>query len=72
MSDIDELRRQALANVRRLVREHHPDVNHSPTAARETRLLGNVLKLMRKARTEGSVSRSDLSEAVKDWNEGKE
>lgn len=63
-------RDRALANMRRLIKENHPDCNHSADATRNTRFIIGCLGLMKSAYKKGFVTRSEVKAVTDDYNKG--
>lgn len=61
-------RDRALANMRRLVKQNHPDCNHAPEANRNTRFLIGCLGLMKSAHKKGYVTRGEVKAVTDDYN----
>lgn len=70
MRATQEERDRALANIRRLAKENHPDYNHSVDAPRNTRFLIGCLGLMKSAYKKGYVTRGEVKAIVDDYNKG--
>jgi hypothetical protein len=63
-------RARALANIRRLIKENHPDFNHSVNANRNTRFLIGCLGLMKSSGQKGYVTYGQVKMMMDDYNKG--
>lgn len=66
MTDPTALRQEALRNIRRLLKENHPDINKSPKAQAVTRFLITAEKLVRRG---GDVKREEARQWLKELDE---